>query len=380
MKKNILIINSKPNLSEWNEYLASLERSGYNLSLLSCDPKLITISRTKQWDYKNFHPFFEPDRRPLSAWIFLLLSPFLFFYAFCQLIYFKFSKKINVILSFANYEKIHFTRAARLLGIKVIWIMEPDSHLRLSRLNRFRLARLSRLSTVACLSKACLDSLASKKHTFKNLNHLKIGLSSERYQEQKNIFDSLAKNNASEIKNKFFTIGTIQDLDKNTSHLEKLFQAIKKCTEVIPEIQLIIAGDGPGRKRLSWIARKMGISNLIWFVGNHKNPQKWLVSFDLYVSTSPIPSFSLLNTMLLALSDSLPVIAPEDKGFEEFIKDKESGILLDIDDTEALARSIIELQQNSFKRKNIGQKGQIHAHENFRLENSIAILKSIIEE
>ena len=53
---------------------------------------------------------------------------------------------------------------------------------------------------------------------------------------------------------------------------------------VIPNIQLIIIGEGEERKNLSWLAKKMEIDNLVWLVGEQEQLKKWLDSFDVFLA------------------------------------------------------------------------------------------------
>ncbi len=377
MNKNILIINTENCETAWLEYFKELNQKKFNLFLLANDPKLLSFFNTKRWNNKNFQAKINPQKNFISSLIFFSLRPILFFPALFKLALLKLNKKISSIVCFGFYEKLYFTRAAKLLGLKIIWIINPGPDLQLSKISQKSLTRLSKLATTICLNEKCKENLSIKK--LKNIKSIKIGIKSKQHLEQKNIFESLARNNSTNNK-KFFTIGTIQDLTNNVDHIEKLLHATKKCLQVIPQIQLIIAGEGEARKKLSWMTKKMEIDNLVWFVGNHKNPQKWLSNFDLFISTNPEPKLKDLNTVLLASLGSLSVIAPSNAGFKEFINNNNTGILVDINNSEELASAIIDLQQNSNKRKQFGENGQKFISNNFQLDNTINELSAILEK
>jgi glycosyltransferase involved in cell wall biosynthesis len=379
MNKNILIINTKQSEVAWFEYFKGLRQKGFNLQLLASDQKLLNYFQSKNWEHKSYQAKLKPQKNFINSLIFTLSRPLGFIFSLIQVLFFKFSKKIDTLVCFGFYEKFHFTRAAKLIGLKVIWIISPGEQSSLPKISRNGLTRLSKSATTLCFSQRCKRALGDKKMKIKNIESLKIGVKSKQYLEQKNIFDSLAKNNSVNAHKKFFTIGTIQELHGDISHLEKLFHATRKCLEVIPHIQLIIAGEGEERKKLSWMAKKMNISNLVWFVGNHKHPQKWLSNFDLYISTSPNPKLQDLNTLLLASFNSLAVIAPSNAGFDEFIIHEQSGLLVDIEDSKELANAIIDLQQNQKKRIRLGKNGQKSVINNFQLDKTIQELKCILE-
>ncbi len=378
MNKNILLIDSSEVETGWLEIFSGLSDLDLKLQVLGSDPKLRAYFKSKNLLCHNLFPIIRPEKNLFSSLLFLLTRPVLFFFAFVRLVYFKISQKIDAIVCFGVFEKLHFTRAAKLLKIKIIWIVSPGTNTKLAPITQSSLKRLSTKATVVCLDKKSEEQQGKQK--IKNINRIKIGIRERQNLEQKSIFESLAKNTTENSNKKYFTIGTIQDLGGNIEHLERLLHASKKCLQVIPHIQLIIAGEGPEKKKIAWMAQKMEIANLVWFVGNHKNPQKWLNNFDLYISTCPNPKLKDLNTILLASLTPLSVIGAIDTGLDEFIIDGQTGLLVDTNDSEKLASAIIDLQQNNDKRKRFAQNGNKLVSEQFRLDDTLQNLRKIICE
>jgi glycosyltransferase involved in cell wall biosynthesis len=128
------------------------------------------------------------------------------------------------------------------------------------------------------------------------------------------------------------------------------------------------------------MAQKMELSNLIWFVGNHKNPQKWISNFDLLVYVSPSPSLKDINNLLLAARNNLSIIVSQNAGLEEFVINNQTGLLVDINKSEELAKAIIDLEQNHVKRKRFGENGRKLATEKFQLKHTIDGLKEVFSQ
>ncbi len=379
-ERKILIINSKNENNDWSEYFSLLSSRGFELSIMAKDQSWQAFAKSKAWSAKSYSPLIKINKKnSLILALFLLLRPLMFFQALFFAIKQRFSKKINIFILFNETEQLHLSWAARLCGIKALWIIEPENCKKNSALFRFQSAWASHAATVITFTEICLEKLSASKPSIRNIKHLRIGLSAQSFREQKSIFQTLADRNKKEKDKRYFTIGTIEKLGQNKKHLELVFHAIKKCQELIPDIQLVIAGDGPERKRLSWMARKMGIGNLVWFVGNYKNPQKWLANFDIYLSVSPNPTFDDLHMLLLALSDSLPVITSAEPVYGEFVKDGETGLSVDIDQSEALTRALMDLQQNKHKCNRLGKNGSEWVNQRFRLEESAESLIKILE-
>jgi len=155
MQKNTLIINTRKFESTWFEYFNSLSQHDFNLQLLSNDQQGTNHFKANNWPTKTFKILLQPEKNSLSAITFRLLRPFMLFTALVQLLFFKFSKKIDIIICFGVYEKLHFTRIAKFIGIKVIWIINPNGGTTIPKITEKSLSRLSKHSSVVCLSQKC---------------------------------------------------------------------------------------------------------------------------------------------------------------------------------------------------------------------------------
>ncbi len=373
----ILIINTDKKTSIWSEYLSELSANTFSFFILSNNPASLAWSKSKNYPHQKYFNKLNFLTNSFTLVFFYLLRPLSFIYALLFLSYYKFSKKINILLLFSIYEQLYFTRIGRLLGLRVFWGINPEQILPANKLLQKKLIRLSRKSTTICIGQQSSKQL--QKINWLNIKTITPGINNKKYSQQKNIFDSLAKNNLLNKSPKFFTIGTIADLNKNITHLEKLLQAIKQSVEFIPQLQLIIAGDGVNKKKITWLTKKMNIANLVWLVGNHHNPQKWLSNFDLYITTSPHPSLIDIHTVLLASFDSLAVIAPQNTAFADIIHDQHTGLLINTNHSKEFANAIINLQQNPNKRKNLGKNGQNLIIKNFGLNQTIQQLTDILQ-
>ena len=80
----------------------------------------------------------------------------------------------------------------------------------------------------------------------------------------------------------------------------------------------------------------------------------------------------------------LPVIASNNTGVKEMIKDKESGLLYEPEDYKTLAELIIELYNNPKKAKEMGKKARKEIIKKYSpetiVEKNIEIYKGVIYE
>jgi len=224
--------------------------------------------------------------------------------------------------------------------------------------------RWSRQIAFTNLTKVQLKKLGLPENNIKKINP---GIKLSQFKHQDTIFNELAQTKQSPFKRKYFTIGTITDLNQQ-QNIEALFKAIKISLTVISDLQLIIVGDGKERKKLTWLAKKMEIGNLVWFVGPQDHIYKWLDSFDVYVVSSEIPNLNDFAICLQAMAAGLPIIAPYNFGFEDIIQINKTGLLVEANNSEILARQIISLQQNNTLRFQLGKNAREQVKENFIIE------------
>ena len=119
-----------------------------------------------------------------------------------------------------------------------------------------------------------------------------------------------------------------------------LIKAIKELVDEGFELTLRLAGNGPSKKELEALTRKLGISRNVEFLGflNEEQVIKELIRSDLFV----LPSFveGVPVCVMEAMAVGVPVIATNIAGTSELIDDEKSGLLVRPSDVRALAEAI----------------------------------------
>ena len=282
------------------------------------------------------------------------------------LISLRLKREADLAVCFNFNEKIIITPLARLLGLKVIWLESPE--LNYQKFNKFLLAlyklncRLAKIIVFNSYSKLKLKNIGCREN---KINLIAPGTKFTSYQE--NIFNKLASAGRVNFHRKYFTVGAITALNQKQK-IETIFQAIKICLPVIPNIQLIIIGEGEERRNLTWLAKKMEIDNLIWLVGEQEQLKKWLDSFDIFLAPGENLSLDDYGNILEAMAAGLPVLAPRNIGLEDLVVENNTGSLIESDNSEMLARQIIKLHQDKRLRLFLGKNGQERISRSFTLE------------
>jgi glycosyltransferase involved in cell wall biosynthesis len=193
--------------------------------------------------------------------------------------------------------------------------------------------------------------------------------------------NAYAQNNfsiASKIQNEI-TFGYIGRLDKNHKGLDllingfNLFYQNNKCGK------LWIVGDGPDRNHLQNLTYEMGLTYSITFFGECHGSIKhdYLQKMHFFIHSS---RWDVIPTAVLeAATYQIPLIVSEETGFSQFIKQYNSGIVLEDNSPTSIANAMgfaLELYKNK-KIEIYGRNTKFMIKEEF---NWISILPKIISD
>lgn len=150
-----------------------------------------------------------------------------------------------------------------------------------------------------------------------------------------------------------------------------LLESFAKVNKIFPKTQLIIAGDGPWRKRLEDLRDKLDIKDKVIFKGYLKSGEleKEYKEADIFV----LPSIhdvkgdtETLGVVLIeAMEYGVPVIATNVGGIPDVVKDGYNGLLVPEKDPDALAQAIIKLVENKSIREKFVKNAKEYIKEKF---------------
>jgi glycosyltransferase involved in cell wall biosynthesis len=121
-------------------------------------------------------------------------------------------------------------------------------------------------------------------------------------------------------------------------HPNKAFDVLVRAMRRLPAAHAIIAGDGPERDTLEALARSEGVADRVHLPGWRQDTAALLAGCD--VLACPSRHEPLGNVVVEAFSARRPVVAAAANGPRELITPGEQGLLVPVDDAEALATSL----------------------------------------
>jgi glycosyltransferase involved in cell wall biosynthesis len=149
-------------------------------------------------------------------------------------------------------------------------------------------------------------------------------------------------------------------------NVESLINATARLRGIGIEIQVEIAGSGPSESALRELATKLGVADLVRFIGWQVDVDRLLASWDLLVIPSLEEGFPI--AALEAMAAAKPVLASRVGGLPEVVVDRVTGRLFPPGDTDALVQCIAELANDRQRLVVMGTEGWKRAHSLFSAE------------
>jgi glycosyltransferase involved in cell wall biosynthesis len=124
-------------------------------------------------------------------------------------------------------------------------------------------------------------------------------------------------------------------------HPNKGFDTLLRAMAHLPRAHLSLAGEGPERQTLESLAHALGVADRVAFLGWRQDTGALLAACD--ISLCPSRHEPLGNVVLEAFSAGKPIVATATPGPMEVITSGETGLIVPVDEPEALARAIASL-------------------------------------
>ena len=163
---------------------------------------------------------------------------------------------------------------------------------------------------------------------------------------------------------------------------EGLIQVIRACGDLVRRgrtLRLVIAGDGKQRDYLKRLAAGQ-LGKRAIFVGKIPRNQmyRYYSACDLFVFPGIRESLGLV--FLEAQSCGLPVVAFNNAGVPDAVKDGVTGILVPMDAFEPFADAIECLLSDSKLRRTMGEAAQSHVRRNYDLNKNYREVEAVLQK
>tara|TARA_B100001250_G_scaffold378666_1_gene368685 strand:- start:1497 stop:2726 length:1230 start_codon:yes stop_codon:yes gene_type:complete len=173
-----------------------------------------------------------------------------------------------------------------------------------------------------------------------------------------------------------FTIGIVGRIISERGHIF-LINAFSKVEKIIPNSYLIIIGEGDDQdvEPLKQRVQELKLSSKVIFSGYYPNAQDIIAALNVLVLPYKIEPFG--RVVLEAWQLKTPVILTRIGFIEEFVKHKETGLLVDYADMNQLTRAIVQIYSDNYLRESIVEKAYKNCQEKYSIQNYTNIIQKI---
>jgi glycosyltransferase involved in cell wall biosynthesis len=164
-------------------------------------------------------------------------------------------------------------------------------------------------------------------------------------------------------------------------HQNKAFDVLLEAIARVPSVYLWIAGEGPLRAELEKKAEFHAVKPRTRFLGWREDTPSILASADLFVC--PSRHEPLGNVVIEAWAQGVPVVAADSYGPGTLIEQRETGILVPVDDAKTMGLAIRNLLEDDKLRNRIARQGNKAYKKDFTEKIVVGkymdFLKSVLE-
>jgi len=147
----------------------------------------------------------------------------------------------------------------------------------------------------------------------------------------------------------------------NFKHVDWLIRAFVLVLRKRPNATLKIVGDGPERRRLEVLTKKLRIQTHVKFTGltpTYEAVARYFKESEVFVLPSTMEGEGIVLKEAMAAGLPLIAIKVPTSGVLSLVKDGKNGFLVEPNSPELIAEKLVQLLENEKLRKNMGIEGQ----------------------
>lgn len=173
-------------------------------------------------------------------------------------------------------------------------------------------------------------------------------------------------------------LGTIGRLTAQKGQIY-LLQAVSLIKKDIPDVRVVIIGEGELRSDLEQHAKTLDITTQVIFTGsrNHRETIRLLSGMDVFVFPSLWEGFGLVLLEAMALKKA--IVASNVSAIPESVQDGKTGILVPPQNSQALAEASLRLLKNPEFAQTMGTSGYVRLQHSFSVSQMVRNTDSLYQ-
>ncbi len=148
-----------------------------------------------------------------------------------------------------------------------------------------------------------------------------------------------------------------------------LLRGFAQAAPTLPDVDLLMVGDGPLREELEALARELRVLERVKFLGIRTDIPELMRAADAFALTSLSEAASL--TLLEALASALPAIVTDVGGNPEIVRHEREGLLFPRRDANGCAGAISRIFSAPERAAHLGAAGRERAVAHYQLDRTV---------
>ena len=227
-----------------------------------------------------------------------------------------------------------------------------------NRLNKYLIKLVIRNSDKVCSTSSAMKKIIEKEYKRYDVEVISFGVDLNLFKPSFN--------------SKKFNVGTIKSIE-DYNGIDCLIDAAQLVIKDYKKnIYFQIIGDGTLKKEMQQKAKDLYIEDKIKFVGfvEHENVIKYYNNLSIFIAVSTRESFGV--SVLEAASCEIPSITSNIGGLTEVNINNETGIVIEPNNPEKLAKAIINLYDQEKFRMTLGKNARKRVVEKFNWKHNVS--------
>jgi L-malate glycosyltransferase len=164
---------------------------------------------------------------------------------------------------------------------------------------------------------------------------------------------------------------------KSQKAIDVLIRAFAIVHSSHPSLRLVIVGEGPLRAELSDLSHSLGLAEHIDLLGPKRPTDviELLRGSKLFVLPSRFETFGIV--ILEAMACQKPLVTTTAGGIPEIVQDNVNGVLVEPDNTRALAQAMDRVLSDEILQTRLASNGLKTAHEHFNFARTAASYEAV---
>jgi glycosyltransferase involved in cell wall biosynthesis len=160
-------------------------------------------------------------------------------------------------------------------------------------------------------------------------------------------------------------VGMVARMNARYKNHSGFLRIAARIHERFPDVEFVLAGDGPLRAEIEAEAQNLGIGSRVLFLGDRRDVSAVLASMDVSVLTSD--SEGLSNVILETMAAGVPVVAYDVGGNRELVN-ADRGAIVPAGNEIEFAAAVARLLEQQGLRQMLAHNARAFAEEKFSLK------------